>query len=94
MKTALRKILLPVGAIWFIALLIAGFLAYFVTSRGANGATDGFGRTLSEAPMLIRIILGQERMWAGWGWFVGEMVIFWGSIALAVNISKWLDDSR
>lgn len=91
MKT-LRKILAPVGVIWFIALLIAGFLAYFVTSVSVNGPTDGLGRTLSEAPTLVRVIFGQERMWAGWAWFLGDMVIFWGSIALAVNVTKWLKD--
>jgi len=92
MKTALRKILGPVAIIWFIALFIAAFMAYFVTTGGSDGPTDGLGRSLSEAPMLMRIIFGQERMWAGWGWFAGDMIIFWGSIGLAVNIGKWLED--
>ncbi|MDO9541005.1 MAG: hypothetical protein Q7J98_01610 [Kiritimatiellia bacterium] len=92
MKATLRKILFPVGVIWFIGLFIAGFLAYFVTSAGPNGATDGLRRTLSEAPMLMRIVFGQDRMWAGWEWFLGDMVVFWGSITVAVNISKWMED--
>lgn len=92
MKTALRKILVLVATIWFIALLIAFLMAYFVTTGGSGGSTDGLGRSLSEAPMLMRIVFGQERMWAGWGWFAGDMIIFWGSIGVAVNIEKWLED--
>lgn len=67
-------------------------MAYVVTSGGSGATTDGLGRSLSEAPMLMRIMFGQERMWAGWGWFVGDMIIFWGSIGLAVNIGNWLED--
>ncbi len=92
MKTVLRKILGPVAIIWFIALFIAAFMAYFVTSGGAGDPTDGLGRSLSEAPILVRIFIGQERMWAGWGSFAGDMIIFWGSFGLAVNIGKWLED--
>ena len=90
MKVTLHKILFPVGLIWFIGLFIAGFLAYFVSSAGPSGPCDGLGRPLSQAPMVTRIFLGQERMWAGWLWFAGDMVLFWGSIALAINLAKWL----
>ncbi|HMP77494.1 MAG TPA: hypothetical protein PKE12_14450 [Kiritimatiellia bacterium] len=92
MKATVRKILFPVGVIWFLALFIAGFMAYFVSSAGPSGPCDGLGRPLSQAPILMRIFFGQERMWAGWLWFVGEMVLFWGSIAVAINIGKWLED--
>jgi len=92
MKAALRKILVPVGVIWFIALFVAGFMAYFVSSAGPSGPCDGLGRPLSQAPMLMRIFFGQERMWAGWLWFAGDMVLFWGSIAVAINLGKWLED--
>jgi len=92
MKATLRKVLFPIGVIWFIALLITGFLAYFVTSAGPSGITDGLGRPLSEAPLLMRLVFGQERLWAGFGWFFGEMVIFWGSIGIATGVAKWLDE--
>ncbi len=82
MKKLLRKILAPVDIIWFIALFVAGFLAYFVSSAGPNGPCDGLGRPLTQAPMVMRIFFGQEGMWTGWLWFTGDMVIFWGSIAL------------
>jgi len=92
MKKLLRKVLVPVGVIWFIALFVAGFEAYFTSSSGPSGPCDGLGRTLTQAPMLMRIFFGHERMWAGWFWFLGDMVIFWGSIAVAINIGKWLED--
>ena len=90
MKKLLRKVMVPFGAIWLIGLFIAGFLAYFVSSAGPSGPCDGLGRPLSQVPMLIRIFFGQERMWAGWLWFAGDMALFWGSIALAINLAKWL----
>ena len=92
MKSTLRKILVPIGVIWFILLLIAGFLAYFITSSSPQGMVDGLGRPLTEAPFLMRAIFGQERLWAGFGWFFGEMIVFWGSIGVAGYISTWLDD--
>jgi len=92
MKKLLRKILMPVGVVWFIGLFIVGFLAYFCVSSGPNGPCDGLGRPLADAPMLMRIFLGQEIMWAGWFWFAGDMVIFWGSIAIAISLAKWLED--
>lgn len=92
MKALLRKILVPIGVIWFIALFVAGFMAYLVSSAGPDGPCDGLGRSLTQAPMLMRIFFGQEHMWAGWLWFVGDMVVFWGSVALAVNVGKWLEE--
>lgn len=87
MRAALKRILTAVAVLWFIGLLVLGFLAYFVTSVGPS---DGLGRHLSEAPMLMRILFGQERMWAGWAWFAADMAVFWGSIAAAVAIGKLL----
>ena len=87
MRAVIKNTLKIVGVVWFIGLFIFGFLAYFVTSAGPS---DGLGRPLSQAPILMRMLFGQERMWAGWGWFAVDMVVFWGSIAAAVETSKWL----
>ena len=92
MKAILRKLIVPIAVIWCIALLIAGFLAYFVTIPGPHGMVDGLGRPLSVSPFLMRFFFGQERLWAGFGWFFGEMVIFWVSLATASGISNWLED--
>jgi hypothetical protein len=92
MKKVLRKILIPIGVIWFISLFIAAFMAYFVSSVGPNGIYDGLGRSLTDTLLLVRIFFGEERMWTGWKWFISDMIIFWGSIALAANIGKYLED--
>jgi len=42
----------------------------------------------------MQMIFGQDHMWAGWGWFAAEMIIFWGSIALTVKLSRWLENTR
>ncbi len=88
MRTLLKKTLAVIGVLWFIALFVLGFLAYSVT---AKGPCDGLGRPLTEAPTLMRIFFAEDRMWAGWRWFVGDMVIFWVSVAIMVSIFNRLD---
>lgn len=86
-----KKALSIFAAIWFISLFICGFLAYMTSSSNADGPCDGLGRHLTPAPALMRVIFGQRRMWAGWGWFIGDMTIFWGSIAIVANVGKQAD---
>lgn len=87
----LRRIFPKLVIAWFIALFIAGFLAYMVSSSGPGGPHDGLGRPLSVSPWAMRFFFGQDHLWAGWGWFVGDMAIFWGSIALGLMIWKRLE---
>ncbi len=91
MKSHLKRFLGPFAVIWFISLFVAGFLAHLVTKVGADGPTDGLGRSLSLAPTVLRIIVGEDKMWAGWGWFLADMTIFWGSIGITARIRTWLD---
>lgn len=86
-----KKALSIFAAIWFIVLFICGFLAYMVSSSNADIPCDGLGRHLTPAPAPMRVIFGQQRMWAGWGWFIGDMAIFWGSIAIVANAGKQTD---
>jgi hypothetical protein len=92
MKKALLKILIPITILWYITVLIVGFLAYAVRSGGPNGFSDGLGRPLTESPILMRLIFGQDALWAGFGWFIGEILIFAGSILFGYKIWCWLDD--
>jgi hypothetical protein len=94
MHKLLCKILGVFAAVWFIALFVAGFLAYFVSSSNGAGPVDGLGRPLSEAPILMRLFFGQEGTWAGGLWFVFDMCIFWGSIMIAVKASTWLKEAK
>src|SRR5207248_1506136 len=89
MSRLLAKIaLFFVGAI-VVAELIYGFFAYFVTSQLPDGTVvDGFGRRLVPTPSLIQFFLGHDRMWAGWQWFVAEMVVFWGAIGLLPRVDS------
>ena len=87
----LKKLITTFLIVCVIAVFVCGFLAYFVTSHNDAGLCDGLGRHLSEAPILARIFFGQDRMWAGWGWFIGDMAIFWGSLASAMSILSHLD---
>lgn len=93
-KPTLRKILLPVGIFYVVALFIYVCLVYFIRTVGMDGGEvfDGLGRKLSDAPFVIHAVFGQEREWAGWGWFLVDMTIFWGSIGLIAQIYKWLQD--
>lgn len=87
----MRKIIGSIGIVLIIAVFIAGFVAYFVykTDPTTNIMYDGFGRRLSESPFLMRLILGQDRLWAGWLWFVGDMVVFWGGIIVGSGLASW-----
>ena len=88
----LKKALSIFAIIWFLALFVCIWLGYGITSPDSDGLRDGLGRHLSEAPILMRIFFGQDRMWAGWGWFIGDLAIFWGSIAITINVAKHFED--
>jgi hypothetical protein len=91
LETTMRKIIGVIGGALMIAMFFAGLVAYFVyrTDPATNIMYDGFGRPLSEAPFLMRLVFGQERLWAGWLWFVGDMVIFWGGFFVGCGLASW-----
>lgn len=90
-RTSMRKLVGYSGAILVLALLIMGFFAYFV--RSVDPVThvwyDGLGRRLSDAPLIARLIFGSERDWAGWTWFLVDMVVFWGGFGIAVLLCQF-----
>jgi hypothetical protein len=87
----MRKAIGWVGIVIIVCILIAGFIAYFVFSFDPRTKIthDGLGRQLYESPWFMRLILGQDRLWAGWLWFIGDMVIFWGGIGLGISLAGW-----
>ena len=87
----MRKIIGWLGVAIFIAVNIAGIFAFFITSanRVTNVMYDGFGRMLSESPFLVRMILGQERLWAGWFWCIADLVIYFGGTLIAYGLVIW-----
>jgi hypothetical protein len=87
----MKKLLGYVGGTIIFGVFVAGFIAYFVTSFNAETHTwlDGFGRPLSESPWFIRFMFGQDRLWAGWDWFLADMVIFWGGVAVGFGLVSY-----
>ena len=84
----MANLLYGVFAILFIAIFVLCFLAYFVSSfDSATGVwRDGLGRELEDAPSIARLFFGANRKWPGWGWFVVDLVIFWGGIVTAFHV--------
>jgi hypothetical protein len=76
----------PIGCIGVLmlgALVVGSFLGYFVGGVGPDGAVlDGFGRQVYEAPFMLSII--EIDRWRGLGWFVFDIVAFWGTLGLGV----------
>ena len=87
----MNKVLAIIGGAILFAVFFAAFIAYFITSNppGTYIWVDGFGRVLSESPWFMRFIFGQDRLWAGWGWFAADMVIFWGGIAAGFSLINY-----
>ena len=87
MKQMLSKTCYVLGGGAIIAALIAGFLGYMTVSLDPTTQeyTDGLGRTLGPSPFFMRFVFGQDKLWAGWGWWVIDMLWFWGGIAAAMG---------
>tara|TARA_Y100001970_G_scaffold239145_1_gene300849 strand:- start:100 stop:351 length:252 start_codon:yes stop_codon:yes gene_type:complete len=68
--------------LYALSIFIGVFLAYFV--RSSDG-TDGLGRQLYDSPGLMKFFWGEE-YWAGFGWFVFDMIYFWGGILFFVYV--------
>ena len=87
----MKKVIGFLGVAIIITVFIVGFVAYFVFSFDPSmGVTfDGLGRRLSESPWFMRLLFGEERLWAGWKWFILDMVIFWGSIGIGGALVSW-----
>lgn len=87
----LRLVVGWLGVALLLGVLVAGAVAYFVRAVDpATGITfDGFGRELSVAPLLVRLILGQQYLWAGWLWCFVDAAIFWGGIVAGIGLAGW-----
>lgn len=96
-ERVMRKAVGYIGVAGLITIAILAFMAYFVTSfdQAQTLWHDGLGRTLSDSPWFMRMFFGQERQWAGFGWFALDMLVFWGGGILAFKLIGWgLMDSK
>ena len=80
----LRKAAGYLGAVLILAMFGAGVVAYYVTSVDPVSYIphDGFGRPLSESPRWVSAFLEPDRKWAGWNWFLIDIVIFWSGVGV------------
>ena len=85
---AMRRILIPIAAGVALGVIITALLAYFVVAKDSTSWTDGLGRSLVPAPWLARLIFGASKEWAGWSWFLVDLVWFWGGIWLAFSLGS------
>lgn len=77
-----------IGCLLFVIAIGYGYAAYFVSSfNPATGISyDGLGRTTTEAAGLIQSIFGKGKLWAGWPWFLLDMVIILGALGTALYL--------
>ena len=83
MKSIFGKALITIAVVLAIGILLCGVLAYFVTNAENGIIIDGLGRKLSLSPFFVRFFLGQERLWAGWFWFIADIIWFFGGLSCA-----------
>lgn len=75
-----------------LSVLVYVFIGYFVTGTSDAGHVDGWGRELSEAPFLVRLLLIDYDLWPGAAWFLIDGLIFFGGLFLAfVTFSSSLE---
>ena len=79
------------GVAIIVCVFILAIIAYFIFSFDPRTEItyDGLGRQLYESPWLMRLIFGEDRLWAGWLWFIGDMVIFWSGIVIGFKLVRW-----
>lgn len=84
----MRKILIPMAAGIALGVIITGLLAYFIVAKDSTSWVDGLGRSLVPAPWPARLIFGASKEWAGWSWFLVDLLWFWGGIWVAFTLGS------
>ena len=84
----MRRIFIPIAAGVVLGIIVTGLLAYFIVAKDSTSSVDGLGRSLVPAPWPARFIFGASKEWAGWSWFLVDLVWFWGGIGLAFSLGS------
>ncbi len=85
MQTVIRRVRPSVGIGIAMGVSAAGFLAYFATSLEGSYWVDGLNRVLVGAPWFMRFLFWTDK-WAGWQWFIVDLIWFWGGLAFAIAV--------
>lgn len=90
MKT-IYKLLAGVVAI---AVVVAAFKAYFLRIADLKNQIvyDGLGRVLSEPPLWAKFLITDEKVWAGLGWHLIDIIWFFGGLYIAFWIYSLAHD--
>ncbi len=96
MKKIVSYIANFIAIVMGISAFVLGFMAYFVKSINNTSGIfyDGFGRQLYEAPTLLQIILPIEPMWAGFVWFILDLIVFFGLLVSAYYLFGVMDENH
>ena len=75
------------GIIAFI-IFVYSVLAVIIRKVNIQNSTvfDGLGRELREPPLWARFILTDEKVWAGTGWHIFDILFFLGAVILAIYL--------
>jgi hypothetical protein len=84
----MKKIITIFGIGIIVIVFIYAFLLYFVTYTKNGEIYDGVGRLLTESPLIIRVIFGHDRLWAGLLWFISDWIVIFGGIALGAWVTR------
>lgn len=79
-------------AILILVLLIAVIIIGYREVNITTGQTfDFFGRELIPAPLWARMLITSEYQWAGFSWFIFDMIAFWSALFFSFILYKFKD---
>lgn len=87
----MRKISNYIGGAVLVLVSLYAIAAYFVMYKSGGQWLDGLGRHLGPSPWFLRLVLGEDRLWAGPLWFVVDLSVFWGGVLLAITLFRFGD---
>lgn len=78
------------GVLLIIATILFGVLAFLIEKYDSQtGLTyDGLGRRLTETPLFAREILGEEKKWAGFKWFLIDSIAVVLGVVIGGGLAK------
>ncbi|MBT7932504.1 MAG: hypothetical protein HN640_03290 [Gammaproteobacteria bacterium] len=76
-----------------ISVFVLAFYAYMIRSVDGGIIYDGLGRQLNFVPLFARFFV-PDSLWAGFGWYVIDFIIFFGGIGIAVFLISLTNNNK
>jgi len=88
MRMLISRAFAAAGAIIIGIVVLSTIVAYDVRTgdSGSGIRYDGFGRALTDTPLIVRVLVGWNSLWAGWLWFAADFALFWGLLVSAFGL--------